>query len=211
MRSVQLELDDILVPADVRICPDQTQWIDERFAAFDHAFHAEQQSPPTEQTNNTPRYVPWPTEAAAAAAPPWSPEILNSDQLERSPGAQELLYGPAWDSHPRHRATFKDERLFPGGDFAEELDQDDSSGSDAHLVDVLLPEDNIDPPPPPDPVGPPSQMADRKDCLSRKTSKARQVGGRRRQPLKPHSRHNAKMIRRAQGQCWSCTLQRNPV
>ncbi|KAI4098724.1 MAG: hypothetical protein LQ339_006329 [Xanthoria mediterranea] len=167
---VPLGLDGIGVPLDDQFLPfEPTQRMDEHFAAFDQNF----QSPPTTQTNDVPRYVPWPPEATAAAARPWSPEILNPEQLERSPGPQDLLYGLAWESRPQHRAAFEGKRLFTGRELAEERDQDDSSGSDAQLVDRLLPQDNIDPPPSPDPVGPPSQMADRKGWLSRKASTAR--------------------------------------
>ncbi|KAL8854255.1 MAG: hypothetical protein Q9221_000969 [Calogaya cf. arnoldii] len=200
MRSAHLGLDDTDVPPDLQVI----------FAALDQVFPAGQQSLPTAQSNDTPRFIPWPTEAIAAAARPWSPEVLNSGQLERNPGAQELLYEPAWDSRLRHPANHSDERLFPGGKCVDELDQGDLSGSGVHLVNGCLPDENIDPPPSPDPVGPPSQIADRNSGLSRKTPKARKAGGRRHQPLNPHSRHNAKR-RRAQGQCWSCTLQRNPV
>ncbi|KAL8863718.1 MAG: hypothetical protein Q9198_010400 [Flavoplaca austrocitrina] len=149
--------------------------MDEQFAAFNHAFLPEQQNPPITQGIDIPRYVPW----SAADTLPWSPEVLNDEQIKRSPGAQELLYEPAMDFYPRSLAVRHG------------------------------PENNIDPPPPPDPVGPPTQMVDRNGRLSRKTANARR-GGRRHQPLNSHSRQNAKMIRQAQGQCWSCILQRNP-
>ncbi|KAL8643275.1 MAG: hypothetical protein Q9226_008412, partial [Calogaya cf. arnoldii] len=197
------------VLADPQFFFEQIQRMDEQITAFDQAFRPGEQSPPATQANDTPRHVPWPTEATAAGARPWSPEVLNSGQLQRTPGAQQLLYAPTWDLYLRHPANPRDKRLLSGGQFVDELDQDDSSGSDVHLANGCLPDENIDPPPPPDPVGPPSQIANRNGGPSRKTTKARKLGGRRHQPLNSHSRHNAK-LRRARGQCWSCTLQRNP-
>ena len=161
---------------DTDFLESHTYTMDEQFAAFNQAFLPEQPNPPITQGIDIPRYVPW----SAADTLPWSPEVLNDEQIERSPGAQELLYEPAMDCYPRSLAVRHG------------------------------PENNIDPPPPPDPVGPPTQMVDRNGRLSRKTANAGR-GGRRHQPLNSHSRQNAKMIRQAQGQCWSCILQRNPV
>ncbi|KAL8921926.1 MAG: hypothetical protein Q9172_003775 [Xanthocarpia lactea] len=157
--------------------------------------------PPHTHADDIPRYVPSPT-----TAPPWSPFVVSHEQLAREPSAQELLFGPAMDLH----MFGIDGKPFPPRGFAEELGQDDSSGSGTYLAEMVLPEDNIDPPPPPDPVGPPSQIADRNGCRSKKAPKVRTVGGRRHQPLNSHSRHNAKITRQNQGQCWRCALQRNP-
>ncbi|KAL9633462.1 MAG: hypothetical protein Q9204_003383 [Flavoplaca sp. TL-2023a] len=144
-------------------------------AAFNQAFPPEEQNHPTIQSIDKPRYVPWPPGLPL----PWSPEVLNWEHIERSPGPQKLLYEPAMDFYPQSQALRRG------------------------------PENNIDPPPPPDPVGPPTQMVDRNGRLSGKTANAGR-GGRRHQPLNSHSRQNAKIIRQAQGQCWSCILQRNP-
>lgn len=192
---------------DPEFFDNHTHRMHEPLAAFNQAFPSEQQNHPTAQSIDKPRYVPWPP----GLIQPWSPEVLNCEQIERSPVAQELLYEPAMDVRPQAPALQHSDMPFSSRDFVKELDQDGIFGSDAQLVDGSLPENNIDPPPPPDPVGPPTQMASRNGRLSRKTSNAERVGGRRHQPLNSHSRQNAKMIRQAQGQCWSCILQRNPV
>ncbi|KAL8899860.1 MAG: hypothetical protein Q9192_001350 [Flavoplaca navasiana] len=166
----QSSSDDMDLAMDTDFLESHTHTMDEQFAAFNHAFLPEQQNPPITQGIDIPRYVPW----SAADTLPWSPEVLNDEQIERSPGAQELLYEPAMDFYHRSLAVRHG------------------------------PENNIDPPPPPDPVGPPTQMADRNGRLSRKTANAGR-GGRRHQPLNSHSRQNAKMIRQAQGQLQELT------
>ncbi|KAL8784708.1 MAG: hypothetical protein Q9213_003804 [Squamulea squamosa] len=199
-----LASDDPYVAAKVTSLSNQ---MEEDLMALDQDFPLKQQRLPTSYANDlTPRYVPWRMEQTAAAARPWSPEILSREQLEWSPQAEELLYAPAMGTH---QALPEDQPLFPGKDVAEELDQHGPSCSDGYLSNVLLPEDNIDPPPPPDPIGPPYQTADRKGCCYKKGPKPKTAGGRRYQPLNPHSRQHAKATRRNQGQCWSCALQRN--
>ena len=173
----------------------------EYLAEFDQAYLPGPRRTPT-HADDIPRYVPRSTTTS-----PWSQWVVSHEQLARDPPAQALLYDPAMDLH----LLGMDGKPFPPWEFAEELDQDDSSGLGAYLDDVVLPEDNIDPPPPPDPVGPPSQIADRNGCCSKKAPKIRMGGGRRYQPLNSHSRHNAKITRQTQGQCWSCALQRNEV
>ncbi|KAL8909796.1 MAG: hypothetical protein Q9171_004886 [Xanthocarpia ochracea] len=174
----------------------QNHWMGEYLAQFEQAYLPGPRSSPT-HVDDIPRHVPLPTTAS-----PWSQWAVSHGQLTRDPPPQALLYDPATDLH----LLGIDGKLFPPREFVEELDQDDSSGSSAYLADVVLPEDNIDPPPPPDPVGPPSQIANRNRCCSKKAPKG---GGRRHQPLNSHSRHNAKITRQTQGQCWSCALQRN--
>ncbi|KAL8773211.1 MAG: hypothetical protein Q9209_001887 [Squamulea sp. 1 TL-2023] len=201
-----LASDDPDVAAKV---PSLSNWMQEDLMAFDQDFLFEQQRLPTTHANNlTPRYVPWRMQGAAAAARPWSPEVLSHEKLERSPRAEELLYEPAMETH---QALPEHQPLFSCRDVAEELDQDGPSRSDGYVVNVLLPEDNIDPPPPPDPVGPPYQTAGRNSYCYKQGPKPKTAGGRRHQPLNPHSRQHAKATRRNQGQCWSCALQRNPV
>ncbi|KAL8674324.1 MAG: hypothetical protein Q9168_001253 [Polycauliona sp. 1 TL-2023] len=192
-------LDDIDGARDASFYFDQTQRmdVDAQLTAFDETFSPERQLSPAAHADGMPRYIP-----------PWSPELLTYAQLERSPGAQELLYAPAADLHPRNPLVGNVNEPSPAGGIAEEPDRNDSSGLDTQLVDVGSPEHNIDPPPLPDPVGPPSPVVDRKSSLSRKTPKARKAG-RRHEPLNSHSRHNAKIIRQGHGQCWSCALQRN--
>ncbi|KAL8892296.1 MAG: hypothetical protein Q9215_000809 [Flavoplaca cf. flavocitrina] len=124
-------------------------------AAFNQAFPPGQQTHPTTQSIDKPRYVPWPPGLPL----PWSPEVLNWEHIERSPGPQELLYEPAMDFYPQSQALRHGHMSVLSPDFVMELDKNGSFGLDAQLNGESLPENNIDPPPPPDPVGPPTQMA----------------------------------------------------
>ncbi|KAL8837489.1 MAG: hypothetical protein Q9176_005677 [Flavoplaca citrina] len=199
----QSSSDDMDLAMDTDFLKSHTHTMDERFAAFNHAFLPEQQNPPITQGIDIPRYVPW----SAAVTRPWSPEVLNDEQIERSPGAQELLYEPAMDFYPRSLAVRHGDMSFPSPDFVRKLDQNGFFGLDAQLNGESLPENNIDPPPPPDPVGPPTQMVDRNGRLSRKRANAGR-GGRRHQPLNSHSRQNAKT--KLDEICTGCKKKRMP-
>ncbi|KAL8855525.1 MAG: hypothetical protein Q9178_007845 [Gyalolechia marmorata] len=119
----------------------QNHWMGEYLAQFEQAYLPGPQQPPT-HADDIPRYVPWPTTAS-----PWSQFVVSHEQLAQDPPAQALLFDPAMDL----RLFGMDGKPFSPRGFAEEIDQDDSSGSGACLAGMVLPEDNIDPPPPPDP------------------------------------------------------------
>ncbi|KAL8675831.1 MAG: hypothetical protein Q9186_007565 [Xanthomendoza sp. 1 TL-2023] len=179
----------------------QNHRVHEHLAAFEQAYRddhtPDQGQPPTKNTNDGP-----PSMDAAA----WTPWALNREQWSRNPAAQDLLYDPPTDLYlagPDYESL-----AFREG-YTEELDHNVSSGPDRYQVSSVTPEDNIDPPPPPDPIGPPSQLTHENSSCTHKAPKAKTNKGRRYQPLSPHCRQKAKMTRRNQGQCWSCALQRN--
>ncbi|KAL8810912.1 MAG: hypothetical protein Q9200_002214 [Gallowayella weberi] len=170
--------------------------MNENLAAFEQAYRddkiPDQRPPPTINTDDTPRYIPW---SIDAAVPPWTPWDLIHERWARHPRAQDLLYEPAMDLY---LAGPHDQSLVFRERFTQEPNHNVFSGLDRYRVGSVIPEDNIDPPPRPDPIGPPSQLIDESSSCAHKAVKAKVNGGRRYQPLSPDSRQKAKMTRRNQ-------------
>ncbi|KAL8655040.1 MAG: hypothetical protein Q9210_001131 [Variospora velana] len=180
----------------------QNQRMQSHLAALEQAVHcvsgAGQRSYSPTLVMEEPRYVP------AVTVAPWS-AFMAKQQINDTRPVSELIYDPATDygasgpigQRPGHGVDF------PSCSRSNDpMDTDDSSDN------ALFPDDNIDPPPVPDPVGPPLEIMvgdkdyDGQPCVIKPS------GGRRQGPLKPQSRENAR-ITRQKGPCWPCILQRN--
>ncbi|KAL8642700.1 MAG: hypothetical protein Q9228_000630 [Teloschistes exilis] len=66
----------------------------------------------------------------------------------------------------------------------------------------------IDPPPSPDPAGPPSQASNGRESAPEGVEGVKNRG-RRTRPLSEQSAQNARSIRETGGSCWNCTLKRD--
>lgn len=212
-RSNGVHLDSHFVPKGNGTCSnqsyyhDQSQRVYDHLAAFDEAYQytaaPEQRVPTYILASDRPRHFPGMNDTAAM---PWSAWIA-SQQVNGTDQVSEVLYEPAADfvmSRPTNPS--------PGlsGDRAEEFDHDVPMDTDPSSEGLPIPENNIDPPPPPDPIGPPSELAHGDGCRVGKAPKSKSSGGRRRGPLNVQSRQNARTTR-LNGPCWGCTLQRNQV
>ncbi|KAL8952427.1 MAG: hypothetical protein Q9222_001662 [Ikaeria aurantiellina] len=165
--------------------------------AFEHTFQhpSEQYVPPSVSFTDTPRFTAL---AIDAAARPWSPRApIDAQSFHTSTDA--LLFEPG------------NEVPIPQVHFTTRSDQEPlQEGRAADTNDLVMSDDNIDPPPDPDPVGPPSLL------VSHETVQAAQdipsdkvVRGRRHGAMKPQNKKHANSTRKKSGQCWNCSLQRN--
>ncbi|KAL8905824.1 MAG: hypothetical protein Q9207_002395 [Kuettlingeria erythrocarpa] len=159
-RGIAVEVRAHLIPENYRAgynqgCyREQSQLMHQRIEAWEYAYQHIPQSEQGVQENllssHRPRYMP-PIDDGVAV--PWSPWIArqhtNSDPL-----VGEILYDPAAElaaCEPLHSS------LAFGANPAEGPSSDGPVKTDASS-DGAMPEDNIDPPPRPDPVGPPTEL-----------------------------------------------------
>ncbi|KAI4167570.1 MAG: hypothetical protein LQ343_007109 [Gyalolechia ehrenbergii] len=180
--------------------PNQNQRILDRLAVIDRAYHHTAVTNPF-LADDGPRYIPGAIDGTAA---PWSPWVA-SQPLGNVPPVPELLYEPAVEVVVGDRNS--QGYGYPEG-LAEEFDLEMHMEEDVCLDGPAFPEVNVGPPPPPDPLGPPIDMANRSKDHPSEDYKTRLVGGRRHGPLDAQSRQNAQTTRQRGGQCWSCILQR---
>lgn len=184
---------------------EQSQRMHQRIEAFEHAYQhvplSEQRVQENLLSSDRPRYL---SAIDDGVAVPWSSWIANQ-HANRDQLVGELLYEPAaelaaWE--PLHPSLAFD--VNP----AEEPSSDGPVKTDASS-DEAMPEDNIDPPRSPDPVGPPAEPVCGYTCYVGKAPRRKMCGGRN-GPLNRETRENAK-TNRQKGACWSCILQRNKV
>ncbi|KAL8717358.1 MAG: hypothetical protein Q9225_005392 [Loekoesia sp. 1 TL-2023] len=181
---------------------DQNQRMYDQLAAFDQAYRhipvSEHSIPTTTLADDIPRYIPG---AIDVLAGPWSPWIAST-QVDGVRLVSELIYEPAIDvgaTDPDVQGSGFHES------FVEEVDPDWPMEENLRFREPAFPKDNIDPPPPPDPVGPPPDIAYGKERHSLKNPNGNVIGGRRHGPLNAQSRQNAKTARQ-KGQCWNSSL-----
>ncbi|KAL8960602.1 MAG: hypothetical protein Q9193_002722 [Seirophora villosa] len=177
----------------------QNQWLQNHLAALDHCISgAEHQSSNLTLAVARPRYIP------DGALGPWS-AFMASEQITDTHPVSELMYDPATD----HEASGPvDQRSGHGVNFPRCLPSNDPMDTDGSSDYALSPNDRIDPPAGPDPVGPPLEAVDGDRYYCGQLCPTKPSGGRRHGPLNPQSRENAKIARR-KGPCWPCILQRN--
>ncbi|KAL8990824.1 MAG: hypothetical protein Q9177_000613 [Variospora cf. flavescens] len=182
----------------------QNQQMQSHLAPLEQAFHcvsgAGQRSYNPTLVMEEPRYVP------AVTVAPWS-AFMARQQINDTHRVSELIYDPAtvygasgpmgqWPGH--------------GVDFCSSSRSNDPMNTDDSSDNALFPDDNIDPPPVPDPVGPPLEVTDGDKDYYGQPCVTKPSPGRRQGPLTAQSRENAR-INRQKGPCWSCILQRNLV
>lgn len=170
--------------------------------AYQHAPVSEPGFPTNPLASDRPRHVP---DIDDGVTGPWSTWIA-SQQIHPDQLVSESLYEPAAEFAASGPLLSS---LARGANPADALDSDGPVEMDTSS-DGAMPEDNIDPPPRPDPVGPPSELVCRNTCYLGKAPRHRTGGGRRYRPLNPENRENARITRK-NGPCWTCTLQRNQV
>lgn len=179
----------------------QNQWLQTHLAALDRCISgAEHQSSNPTLAVDRPRYIP------DGAVGPWS-VFMASEQITDTHPVSELMYDPATD----HEASGPvDQRFGHGVNFPRCFPSNDRMDTDGSSDYALSPDDKIDPPAGPDPVGPPLEAVDGDRYYCGQLCPTKPSGGRRHGPLNPQSRENAKIARR-KGPCWPCILQRNQV
>ncbi|KAL8924617.1 MAG: hypothetical protein Q9208_003932 [Pyrenodesmia sp. 3 TL-2023] len=157
----------IAVQVDAHLAPDdgetgcyqgcyhgQSQRMDRTIMAFERAYHHTPLPEPPFPTNplasDRPRHIPEIDDGFSVPSPAW----IASQQIDRNQPVSELLLEPAAEF-----AAFEPRlsSLARGVDPAEALYSDVPVETDTSS-DGAMPEDNIDPPPRPDPVGPPSEL-----------------------------------------------------
>ncbi|KAL8706153.1 MAG: hypothetical protein Q9201_000788 [Fulgogasparrea decipioides] len=140
-------------------------------------------------------------------AGPWPPQFLFREEIYQDPCSASQLFEPAMEPQA---AWLNDQDRHFGGDDGEELDLNCLQNPHAHPGQSAVPDENIDPPASPDPVGPPSQLSARTDCLNGKAPRTVTTRAQRHDPRTSRNRLNIKNINQP-GQCWDCALQRNKV
>ncbi|KAL8764298.1 MAG: hypothetical protein Q9184_000003 [Pyrenodesmia sp. 2 TL-2023] len=119
--------------------------------AYQHAPVSEPGLPTNPLVSDRPRHIP---DIDDGVAVPWSTWIA-SQQIHREQLVAELLYEPAAEFAAASEPLLPS--LARGANPADALDSDVPVETDTSS-DGAMPDDNIDPPPRPDPVGPPSEL-----------------------------------------------------
>ncbi|KAI4197832.1 MAG: hypothetical protein LQ350_005677 [Teloschistes chrysophthalmus] len=170
-------------------------------AAFSQSIdHVAQQPGPLSST--TTQRIP---DATDEASHQWSTAFMAGGQFDQVPQAGSHGYEPSIDlptimQYDLDAATVArhNEWLYQYG-----------TANQGTYHGMPLSQQTIDPPPDPDPVGPPCQASNgRRKRAPNRVERVRNRG-RRTGPLGPQSRKNARSTRETGGSCWNCTLKRD--
>ncbi|KAL8709093.1 MAG: hypothetical protein Q9220_006114 [cf. Caloplaca sp. 1 TL-2023] len=175
--------------------------------AFEQTFQnpLERYVPPSVSFADTPRYT---APAIDADARPWALQAVADGQRGHAP-TDAQLFEPEIEFRvlAQHDEVPLPQIHFMTGSDMDAFQESHAAGTN----DLVMSDDSIDPPPDPDPVGPPSLLIVRQDTVevTQGVPGDKMVGGRRRGALKPQNKEHANSTRKKRGQCWPCSLQRN--
>ncbi|KAL8737788.1 MAG: hypothetical protein Q9181_001351 [Wetmoreana brouardii] len=151
-----------------------------QLANFDQAYRYD--PVPGQQLASTISDVPrWFPVADDTIAGPWPSQFLSSQEIHHDSCSASLLCEPAIELDA---GLLNDQDRILSGDDGEELDLDRHQNPHAYPGLSAVPDESIDPPASPDPVGPPSQLPARGRSLSsRKASRSAVARVQRHDPL----------------------------